>query len=184
MEEEDETFNLESSEATTELEEVLRSEAIGDTLYDRRWVLKTIMGLVSDPGKTDLTDKEESDLVSLCDMSAERDVCAFLAESGCADVVLNGMAADGAPPTSREVALRISANVIEKCEGFWAGRAAWAVPVAALFSSEEAGVVAAALSCCGAVCAAAARAVAREEEEEGETGKVKRANVKLTSTSL
>ena len=45
---EEDSFNVESSEATAELEELAREEAIGSTLYDKKWVIKTVLSLGSE----------------------------------------------------------------------------------------------------------------------------------------
>ena len=44
----EDSFNVESSEATAELEELVREEAIGSTLYDKKWVIKTVLSLGSE----------------------------------------------------------------------------------------------------------------------------------------
>ena len=47
MEEDEDCFNMESSEATAMLEELAREDAIGSTLYDKKWVIKTVLSLGS-----------------------------------------------------------------------------------------------------------------------------------------
>ena len=163
----EDAFNMESSAATAELESVLRSEAIGDTLYDRRWVLKTVMAVASN---TDYED--EDDLCSLTDMTAERDVCAFLVESGCAEVFL-GIMAESRPPKTREMGLKIAANVISHVDGFGeSNAAAWEVPVGIFFEAEEAGVLTACLACFGSM----AKQLSKALEEEDETRSKVRTN--------
>ena len=50
------SFNVESSEATAELEELARGEAIGSTLYDKKWVIKTVLSLGSEDRKSVFED--------------------------------------------------------------------------------------------------------------------------------
>lgn len=82
-----ETFNIESCEDTAELETLMKSEAIGDTMYDKRWALSLVLEL-SQRDDFDLDDLE-SKLCPLVDMSIEKDVCVFLFESGCYNVIWN-----------------------------------------------------------------------------------------------
>lgn len=49
-------FNVESSDATAELEELAREEAIGSTLYDKKWVIKTVLSLGSEDRKSVFED--------------------------------------------------------------------------------------------------------------------------------
>ncbi len=66
-----------------------KSKAIGDTLYDREWVESAVIGIVSalEESSSDLDGEAEADLSSLVDMSVEKDVCVYLSESGCLDLL-------------------------------------------------------------------------------------------------
>lgn len=82
---EEECFNVESGEATYEFEEIMKSEAIGSTMYNKRWVLNAVLGICQ---SQDMDDTLDADFESLVEMSVDRDVAGFLLESGCAEMIL------------------------------------------------------------------------------------------------
>ncbi len=91
-EEEEEDFNLEAGTGTQELGELLRSDAIGETMYDKKWVMEAVLKVAKkldelEGEDADLEEETDADLSSLVDMSVEKDVCVFLAESGCLDLL-------------------------------------------------------------------------------------------------
>ncbi len=97
-EEEDGCFNMESSEETAELESQLRSNAIGSTLYDKKWVIEAVLRVVRklDEGggsfeSSSSDEEEEDDLKCIADMTVEADVCVFLHESGALRLLRDGV---------------------------------------------------------------------------------------------
>ncbi len=143
-------FNIESSAATAELEESLRSEAIGTTLYDKKWVLRTVMSLAErEAGEGNSEDGAVADdLVSLVEMTVESDVCVFLTESGCFDVIL-GCLSRGRSERITEHCLNILCNVASRTEG---GKEALPAVVTVLFNSADACVLKSAFKFLKYVC--------------------------------
>lgn len=90
---EEEAFNLESCPETEELELSLRSEAIGNTLYDKQFVLTMIMEIcqrqnTSNAATTYPDEDQRKKLEALTEMTLEPDVCQFLFTSGCLDILV------------------------------------------------------------------------------------------------
>lgn len=105
-------FNIESCAETAELEALFRCDAIGSTLYDRRWVIKTAMEL-AEKREEGLTEDLEQKFGSLVEMTAvEKDVCSFLHESGCLDVFGMLLQSQSDDDRSAELALCVLANVV------------------------------------------------------------------------
>lgn len=68
----------------------LKGDAIGDTLYSERWVLKVLMKLHKIISSEEGFSKDlEEDLCCLWDMSAERDVSLFIEKHGILDLAIS-----------------------------------------------------------------------------------------------
>jgi len=78
-----------------EMEEKLKGDSIGDTLYSEKWVLKTLMKLTQDLPKyseredslVELDETLESDLCLLWDMTSDPDVATCLFKHDIVDLV-------------------------------------------------------------------------------------------------
>jgi len=131
-------FNVESSDATAELEELAREEAIGSTLYDKKWVIKTVLSLGSE-------DRNSDELASLVDMTVERDVCDFLVESGCMELIVGSVSASEDVTVLSNCAA-VMANVASRTGAAAAVGSALPVVVGLLFRSSEPGSLSCAFS--------------------------------------
>jgi len=104
-----------------DLEERLKGDSIGDTLYSEKWVLKTLMKLTEEIPKysaannedpdvvVELNETLESDLCLLWDMSAEPDVATCLFHHDILDLIKYVISCSCAPRLS-ELAVGILAN--------------------------------------------------------------------------
>jgi hypothetical protein len=135
----EECFNVESSAATAELEALVRDEAIGSTLYDKKWVIRTVLALgrkeeEDTKDESECASRPSSDLASLVEMTIENDVCEYIVESGCLDVILNCIVGTGDDVVVRQC-LVILANVEAKT-----GAVGEALPnsISVLFNSSDA----------------------------------------------
>ena len=132
-------FNTESSEATAKLEELAREDAIGSTLYDKKWVIKTVLSLGS-------RDRNIEELASLVEMTVERDVCDFLVESGCIEIIM-GTVSSSEDTSALSNCVAILANVASR-SGSTTSATSQALPVVVglLFRSSDPGSLCCAFS--------------------------------------
>ncbi|XP_066260887.1 uncharacterized protein [Euwallacea similis] len=72
--EESHAVNISSNELDEETKEKLKGDCIGDTLYSKSFVIRTLMGLSA----LNYNEEEEHDLCFLWDMTLEKDVCQLL----------------------------------------------------------------------------------------------------------
>ena len=133
-------FNIESSEATAKLEELAREDAIGSTLYDKKWVIKTVLSLGS-------KDRDIEELASLVEMTVERDVCDFLVESGCFEIII-GAVSSSEDTSALSNCVAILANVASRSSGSTTSATSQALPVVVglLFRSSDPGSLCCAFS--------------------------------------
>ena len=133
-------FNIESSEATAKLEELAREDAIGSTLYDKKWVIKTVLSLGS-------KDRDIEELASLVEMTVERDVCDFLVESGCIEIII-GTVSSSEDTSALSNCVAILANVASRSSGSTTSATSQALPVVVglLFRSSDPGSLCCAFS--------------------------------------
>ena len=131
-------FNIESSEATAKLEELAREDAIGSTLYDKKWVIKTVLSLGS-------KDRDIEELASLVEMTVERDVCDFLVESGCIEIII-GTVSSSEDTSALSNCVAILANVASRSGSTSATSQALPVVVGLLFRSSDPGSLCCAFS--------------------------------------
>lgn len=82
------TLNPQEEELDTETKEKIKGDAIGNTLYSARFVLKTLMELKEQNGKN-IDESFEKDLELLWDMTIEKDVVKMLLEYGVLEVFAN-----------------------------------------------------------------------------------------------
>lgn len=100
-----------------EMEEKLKGDSIGDTLYSEKWVLKTLMKLTQDLPKyseredslVELDETLESDLCLLWDMTSDPDVATCLFKHDIVDLVKCIILHSQAPRLT-EIAVGILAN--------------------------------------------------------------------------
>ena len=105
-EEEQNLFNVESCSETRELEELLKEEKIGRTMYSKKWCVTTILEVAKSP---EFDESVEEKLTSLTDMSCDEDVGRFLAESQAADIIYS-LAAKFDSCRSLELTMNILSN--------------------------------------------------------------------------
>jgi len=89
-EDEWEKFNMESCEATAELEAAAREGAIGRTLYQKSWVLNVVLAAAQSEGT--VSEEVAEDAKSLAEMAAESEVCQFLMDVGCVSPLSSALA--------------------------------------------------------------------------------------------
>ena len=77
-------FNVESDESTAELEELLKDDKIGSTMYNKRWVINLVLKVVGEDNERVLED-----FSSLAEMTVDPDVASFLLTSGSLDMIVN-----------------------------------------------------------------------------------------------
>lgn len=217
-EEEEECFNMESSEQTRELEALFRLEAIGDTLYNKRWVIETVVGMAracekeqekpmdacsevkvasesvtevgeapanvtssepaeedsakqpNEPSQVEADDEATERFASLVEMSANADVSAFLASSGCLDLFPLLLSCGRARPS--ELATCVLANA---CASSLSLRpmllerpALLRAPLLALLRSQDVPELVAACKFVRVLCSGLAEMLGEDEEEEEE----------------
>ncbi len=100
--------NLEADENTAELEQLMQTEAIGSTMYNKSWVLRTVLAVREKPE----TAMEE--LESLSDMSRDPEVAKFMASEAGAHTMLLTMLLDKPSFRCQEFALVILANLLRE----------------------------------------------------------------------
>ncbi|XP_018321114.1 protein saal1 [Agrilus planipennis] len=71
-----ESSNVDSENIDEDMDEKLRGDAVGDTMYSASFITKTLMKLTNEPWTT----KVEEDLCFLWDMTLEKDICEYLLE--------------------------------------------------------------------------------------------------------
>lgn len=79
--------NVNPGAMTDELKEIFLVDAIGDTLYSKRFVLKTLLNL--NQQDSSLTEEFEKDLCTLWDMTIEKDVVKLLLEHNVLEIFSN-----------------------------------------------------------------------------------------------
>eukprot|EP00062_Callorhinchus_milii_P003515 gi/632940924/ref/XP_007885592.1/ PREDICTED: protein SAAL1 [Callorhinchus milii] len=100
-------------------EEVVRGDAIGDTVYSRHWLFSTLLRLIqlvtpkgddSDSVETELDEEVESEICKVWDMSMDEDVAVFLQEFNATDILL-GVIGKSKCPRLTEICVGILGNM-------------------------------------------------------------------------
>ncbi|GLH00834.1 uncharacterized protein GBIM_07102 [Gryllus bimaculatus] len=109
-------------EATGDLPRVLRGDAVGDTMYSERWILKQLIRITKYiAGEEEFNDDFELDLCTLWDMCADKEVIAFTRKHGLIALAINAIMKSQSPRLS-EIMVGIignmctSKNVREECK--------------------------------------------------------------------
>ena len=126
------SHNVESQSDTKAIEADLKNDAIGSTLYSKKWVIQTLSKMSRTKAMDEfkvIADTEAeflSDLDSLVGMSASEDVCVFLAspDSHClpmlaAELLLPSPFGPVAPPPSDSKDSAAATAYISHCMRRW-----------------------------------------------------------------
>ena len=115
----EQTFNIESCDDTKELEGLMKEDAIGETMYCKRYVLASVMQLQNQ----EKSEQEKIDILDSIDemTSDETSVCEFFLESGCLKVLLSKLASQSLSYQEIGLVLKIALNCArndDNCQEF------------------------------------------------------------------